>query len=152
MREKGERGLGEKGIDEREENRSTKGEKGREIASLTDELCTRSISKCMSVAPNPGPTTQPQPAIDHYNDVSTFHNDDFCDAPRPMLCVGCLELTIPKTVLNRTLLQFLPRDAMQSGTSHGPVSVCLCLSQVGVLLKRLNTGSHKQHHTIAHGL
>ena len=40
------------------------------------------------------------------------------------------------------------------GTSHGPVSVCLsvCLSQVGVLLKRLNTGSHKQHHTIAQGL
>ena len=32
------------------------------------------------------------------------------------------------------------------------VSVCLCLSQVGVLLKRLNTGSHKQHHTIAQGL
>jgi len=55
----------------------------------------------MSVqAPNRGPTTQPQPAIDHYNDVSTFHDDDFCDAPWPMLCVGCLELTIPKTVLN----------------------------------------------------
>ena len=43
------------------------------------------------------------------------------------------------------------------GTSHGPVSVrlslrlsvCLsvCPSQVGVLLKRLNVGSHKQHHT-----
>jgi len=38
------------------------------------------------------------------------------------------------------------------GTSRGPVSVCLCLSQVGVLLKRLNTGSHKQHHTTAQGL
>jgi len=46
------------------------------------------------------------------------------------------------------------------GTSHGPVSVCvclsvsvcLCLSQVGVLLKRQNVGSHKQHHTIAQGL
>jgi len=40
------------------------------------------------------------------------------------------------------------------GTSHGPVSVsvsvsvCVCLSQVGVLLKRLNIGSHKQHRTI----
>ena len=32
------------------------------------------------------------------------------------------------------------------------LSVCVCLSQVGVLLKRLNTGSHKQHHTIAQGL
>ena len=36
------------------------------------------------------------------------------------------------------------------GTSHWPVSVRL--SQVGVLLKRLNVGSHKQHHTISHGL
>jgi len=40
------------------------------------------------------------------------------------------------------------------GTSHGPVSVRLsvCPSQVGVLLKRLNVGSHKQQHTIAQGL
>ena len=40
------------------------------------------------------------------------------------------------------------------GTSHGPVSVRLsvCPSQVGVSLKRLNAGSHKQHHTIAQGL
>ena len=32
------------------------------------------------------------------------------------------------------------------------VWVCVCLSQVSVLLKRLNTGSHKQNHTIAQGL
>ena len=44
------------------------------------------------------------------------------------------------------------------GTSHGPVfvsvclSVCVCLSQAGVLLKRQNVGSHKQYHTIAQGL
>jgi len=31
-------------------------------------------------------------------------------------------------------------------------SVCVCLSQVAVLLKRLNVVSHKQHHTIAQGL
>ena len=45
------------------------------------------------------------------------------------------------------------------GTSRGPVSVCLCLSvcvrlclsQVGVLLKRQNVGSHKQHHSIPPG-
>ena len=30
-------------------------------------------------------------------------------------------------------------------------SVSVCLSQVGVLLKRLNTGSHKQNYTIAQG-
>ena len=40
------------------------------------------------------------------------------------------------------------------GTSHGPVSVRPSVrpSQVGVLLKRLNVGSHKQHHTIPQGL
>jgi len=34
------------------------------------------------------------------------------------------------------------------------LSVCLsvCLSQAGVLLKRQNVGSHKQHHTIVQGL
>jgi len=39
-------------------------------------------------------------------------------------------------------------------TSRGPVFVCpsVCLSQVGVLLKWLNVGSHKQYHTIAQGL
>ena len=31
------------------------------------------------------------------------------------------------------------------------VSVSVCLSHVVVLLKRLNRGSHKQHHTIAQG-
>jgi len=37
------------------------------------------------------------------------------------------------------------------GISHGPVSVrpSVCPTQVGVLLKRLNVGSHNQHHTIA---
>jgi len=32
------------------------------------------------------------------------------------------------------------------------VSVCVCLSQAGVLLKRQNVGSHKQHLTIPQGL
>jgi len=32
------------------------------------------------------------------------------------------------------------------------VRLSVCPSQVGVLLKRLNAGSHKQHHTIAQGL
>ena len=30
--------------------------------------------------------------------------------------------------------------------------LCPCLSQAGVLLKRQNLGSHKQHHTIVQGL
>ena len=32
------------------------------------------------------------------------------------------------------------------------LSVCVCLSQVGVLLKWLNIGTRKQRHTIAQGL
>ena len=32
------------------------------------------------------------------------------------------------------------------------LAMALCPSQVGVLLKRLNVESHKQHHTIAQGL
>jgi len=56
--------------------------------------------------------------------------------------------------------RFLPREAMHPGirgfrgTSHGPVSVSVsvCLSQAGVLLKRQNVGSHKQHHTIPEGV
>jgi len=55
------------------------------------------------------------------------------------------------------LRQFLPRDAMHP--RYQPwACVCLCpsvsvrLSQVGVLLKRQNLGSHKQHHTIPQGL
>jgi len=40
------------------------------------------------------------------------------------------------------------------GTRHGPVSVRLSVrpSHVGVLLKRLNVGSHKQHRTIVQRL
>jgi len=53
---------------------------------------------------------------------------------------------------------FLPRDDIDictRCTSHGvrlSVCLCLCLSQVGVLLKRINTGSHQQNHTIAQGV
>ena len=45
---------------------------------------------------------------------------------------------------------FLPRDA--STVLAMALCPCVCPSQVGVLLKRLNVGSHKQHHTIAQGL
>jgi len=31
-------------------------------------------------------------------------------------------------------------------------AVCVCLSRVGVRLKQLNTGSHKQNHTIVQGI
>ena len=48
---------------------------------------------------------------------------------------------------------FTARCYASAVLAMGPcLSVCPCLSQVGVLLKRLNVGSHKQHHTIAQGL
>jgi len=67
-------------------------------------------------------------------------------------CVGkCLNNTILVKFL--TLVDFYRAMLCIRGTSHGPVSVCppvclsVCLSirpsQVGVLLKRLNVGSHK---------
>ena len=68
------------------------------------------------------------------------------------LCLrsGCWRCCLNKLRLNfyRAMLRIRIR-----GTSHGPesMSVCLCLSQVRVLLKRLNVRSHKQHHTIAPG-
>ena len=69
-----------------------------------------------------------------------------------------LIITCDKTLIHGDLLiddkHFYRAMLYIRGTSHGPmsVSVSVCLSQVGVLLKRLNVGSHKQHHTIAQGL
>ena len=47
--------------------------------------------------------------------------------------------------LNTFEVDFYRAMLCMRGTSHGPVSVsvCVCLSQVGVLLKQLNIGSHK---------
>jgi len=53
-----------------------------------------------------------------------------------------------------TIYRFFPRDVILARYILWPcVHVCLsiCLSQVGVLLKRLNKGSRKQHLTIAQG-
>jgi len=65
-------------------------------------------------------------------------------------------LLAPFTSLMVSIAHFHRAMLCMRGTSHGPVSVSVCLSvsQVGVLLKRLNTVglSHKQNHTIAHGL
>ena len=50
---------------------------------------------------------------------------------------------------------FLPRDAILSRYMLWPcvcLSVSVCLPQVSILLKWLNTASHKQHSMIAQGL
>jgi len=82
--------------------------------------------------------SRPNSALDalynvcNFSELSVLSNTIFCSFYRAMLCIR--------------------------GTSHGPVSVCvclsvcLCLSQACVLLKPQNVGSHKQHHTIPQGL
>ena len=52
-----------------------------------------------------------------------------------------------------TSFHLLLRDAMHASVVLA-MGLCLSirLSQVGVLLKRLNVGSQKQHHTIAQGV
>jgi len=51
------------------------------------------------LSPNPVSRTQPQPAIDHHNTVSNFHDDNIC-----VTCFRCSALAVwnslPKTVLN----------------------------------------------------
>ena len=42
--------------------------------------------------PNPGSRTRPQPVIDHYGAVSTFHGN-ICETRFSMLCTSCLELS-----------------------------------------------------------
>jgi len=70
-------------------------------------------------------------------------------------CLAVLQTLNPMSAHTYTLCFYRAMLCIR-GTSHGPVSVCVCLcfclSQVGVLLKQLNVGSHKQHHTIAQGL
>ena len=56
--------------------------------------------------------------------------------------------------LSRVLAPYILFTARCYASAVLPMGLCLsvCLSQVGVLLKRLNVGSHKQHHTIVQGL
>ena len=64
-------------------------------------------------------------------------------------------VTLRRNLLHSSLLVFTARCY-----ASAVLAMALCLSvrpsvrpsQVGVLLKRLNVGSHKQHHTIAQGL
>jgi len=65
--------------------------------------------------------------------------------------VVCLSVCF---VSDTSAYPFFTARCYASAVLASPVSVRLsvCTSQVGVLLKRLNVGSHKQHHTIAHGL
>jgi len=94
----------------------------------------------------------------------TIADSDIINTPlKPFYQQMCL-LGVSLTLLSRKahgffVINFYRAMLCIRGTSHGPVSVCVCvcvclfrLSQAGVLLKRQNIGSHKQHHTIPHGL
>ena len=79
-------------------------------------------------------------------------------------CRCCLTILCASSFLFFThvlvfILLFTARCYASAVLAMGPclcqcLSVCpsVCLSQVGVLLKRLNGKSHKQHHTIVQGL
>jgi len=55
--------------------------------------CPQHLDAVVPATPNPGSRTRPQPAIDHYDAVSTFHDDNICETRFSMLCTSCLELT-----------------------------------------------------------
>ena len=69
--------------------------------------------------------------------------------------VSAALILFPQAIDTSEHIRFYRAMLCIRGTSHGPVSVCLsvcvCLSQVGVLLKQLKVGSHK-HHTIVQGV
>ena len=44
--------------------------------------------------------TQPQPSIGHYDAVSTFHDDDFCEARLYRCSSPAVWNSLPKTVIN----------------------------------------------------
>ena len=50
------------------------------------------LDAVVPATPSPGSRTRPQPAINHYGAVSTFHDDNVCEVRFSMLCTGCLEL------------------------------------------------------------
>ena len=65
--------------------------------------------------------------------------------------------SVPKTMINDIII-FTARCYASAVLAMGlcpsvclSVCLCLCLSQAGVLLKRQNVGSHKQHRTIPPG-
>jgi len=64
----------------------------------------------------------------------------------------CVPVAVQLVATCYAQLLYYPRDAM---LCVAVLAMALCPSvrpsQVGVLLKRLNLGSHRQHHTIAQG-
>ena len=66
---------------------------GRVQSGSADIQCPQHLNAVVPATRNPGSRTRPQPAIDHYDAVSTFHDDSICETRFSMLCASCLELT-----------------------------------------------------------
>jgi len=76
-----------------------------------------------------------------------------CGRPAVHTAAGDLKCRIMKifkisTHAFSTTSSFYHAMICMRGICYGPC-LSVCLSQVGVLLKRLNVGSHKQHHMVA---
>ena len=62
------------------------------------------------------------------------------------------QLTVESNILWDLPVNFYRASYALCSICHGPVSVCVCLSQVRVLQKQLNVGWRKQRRMIAQGL
>ena len=86
--------------------------------------------------------------------ITNLVNKELTDSHLPMMVdIGSSSLHKVHNAFAKGLATFYRAMLCIRGTSHGPVSVCPSVrpSQAGVLLKRQNIGSHKQHHTIPQG-
>ena len=83
--------------------------------------------------------------------VQTINNIAYIRTAQSVtLLSSSVRMIITTIIICMSSLVFYRAMLWIRGTSHGPVSVRL--SQVGVLLKRQNVGSHKQRHTIPQGV
>jgi len=91
--------------------------------------------------------------VDAKKGILTINTVEKCEFQNPRWQTAAILKTVKSPYIRNRLTDFLPRDAMhpryQPWACVCP-SVCPSVrpSQAGVLLKRLNVGSHKQHHTI----
>ena len=83
------------------------------------------------------PDKKPQKSLKRwYYSASRWHSGDVMVGDITFLMIFAVFDPSPLTLwINWSFYRAMPSIR---GTSHGPVSVCVCLSQVGVLLKRMN--------------
>ena len=72
------------------------------------------LDAMVPLSPNPRSRTRPQPAIDHYNAVSTFHDDNICEMSFSMLYTSSMELTT-----GRKCSELIPAAGSQPADDKG---------------------------------